>query len=61
MDYVWVTCPFCVKQLGAFREQINSRDYRFQCSVCGMIWAEPSHTINLNKHGENDYIKPRRI
>ena len=60
MELVWTACPFCNKVTEVFREQENS-GYSFQCSDCSKIWSEPTHTINLNKYGENGYIKPRSI
>lgn len=60
-DTMWrLSCPFCVKIRTVATEQIQG-GYRFQCLTCGKVWSEPSHTINLNRHGENGYIKPRRI
>jgi len=59
MDQVWVSCPFCAKLVTAVREQLT-KGHQFTCTKCGKCWSEPTHTINLNKHGENGYIKPRR-
>jgi hypothetical protein len=58
MNTGWISCPFCAKIRIAKAEQIQ-KGCHFQCLTCGKCWAEPSHTINLNKHGENGYIKPR--
>ena len=59
METVFVSCPFCVKLNIACRERLT-KGYHFQCSECHNIWSEPTRTTNLNKHGDNGYIKPRR-
>jgi uncharacterized Zn finger protein len=59
METVFISCPFCLN-LGVKVREETERGYSFRCLACGKIWSEPYHTINLNKYGENGYIKPRR-